>query len=141
MANRKKKIKEGNFISKILIGMSCVYILMIFILAWTPGNNLPDNLNDQSTTIFHFLEFIILSILIILLSTLVFKKRIILKFFLIGIGIAALTEFGQLFIQGRACSLNDFFADLAGYFIIPIIGCILLEFLMEKLTAKYLGEY
>jgi VanZ family protein len=52
---------------------------------------------------------------------------------MIGFGISFLTEFGQYFIPGRACVLSDFFANLAGFFIVPVLIIVMIEFAIESI--------
>lgn len=134
MIKKNKSLKNIYYTINIIFYL---YVLAMFIVAWTPGSTLPQNLPSNSTIIFHFFEFTVLSILLILFVLNNLNQKRIIAFFSIGLGISALTEIGQLFVPGRGCGLDDFFANLSGFLIVPIIILIILEFSMERIINKF----
>jgi VanZ family protein len=133
MNNRKDFQKKKTLFELIIIYTFSIYLFCLLLISWVPGKILPENLSTDLTTLFHFSEFFILSVLSLLLSIYILKEKKAMIFFMIGFGISFLTEFGQYFIPGRACVLSDFFANLAGFFIVPVLIIVMIEFAIESI--------
>ena len=132
----KRKTKQHKVLPLLILSLFYVYILLIFVIAWTPGDKLPTNLPNNFATSFHFCEFFGLAIITFLWCFFILKERLILKFFCVGTGIALLTEIGQIWIPGRAYAPNDLLANFAGFLMIPAIILIVLEVIMYKIGKE-----
>lgn len=90
-------------------GPAILWMGVILLLSLIPGSHLPEFGGEPRNILFHFAEYAILALLLLRatlgngLSTGV-----------ISLGWAALDEWLQSFIPGRACSLKDVFVDMAG---------------------------
>jgi VanZ family protein len=136
MKQKATKKKKSELFTILIKAVFYLYLLVLLIIAWTPGSALPSDLSVDSTLIFHYLEFFILAILAIPFVLVTFKSKVLLKYYGIGIGVAAITELVQNFIPGRGCGLDDFLTNIAGYFSITIILLILIELLFETLFVS-----
>jgi VanZ family protein len=132
----KQKHKQHEPLSSIILSLFYIYILLMLIIAWTPGDKLPDNLTNNFTTSFHFLEFVGLSVLSLLFCFIKINDRKILMFFSIGFIMAIITEIGQIFIPGRAYALTDLLINISGFLIVPAILTIAFETLIYYLIME-----
>jgi len=107
---------------------------LILLIAWTPGDKLPDNISNNISTSFHFIEFFGLGVITLLFSLFVLKEMEITKFFSIGLILGVMTEIGQIFIPGRAFAINDILANFAGFLIVPALSLMVLEILILKIN-------
>jgi len=91
------------------------YAVLIFLLSSIPGHSIPNLPFFSFDKMVHTLEFGLFGML--LYRLLFFHLRVGLPYFftiVIGSSYAVLDEFHQYFVPGRACSINDFFADFIG---------------------------
>jgi len=129
------KQKHNKYTSTIL-SLFYIYIFLILILAWTPGNKLPDNISNNTSSLSHFIEFFGLGIITLLFSLFVLKEMEITKFFSIGLILGIITEVGQIFVPGRSFALNDLLANFAGFFIVPVLSLMVLEIIILKINME-----
>lgn len=82
---------------------------VIFSLSSIPGSFLPETGGELRNILFHLFEYTILALL---LARATAGKW--LPAGAISLGWAALDEWYQSFVPGRACSFQDFFVDMLG---------------------------
>lgn len=121
-------MREGRLIAARLSAIA--YMLLIFI-ASSQSNLETAGIQRYPDYLLHFLEYLVLGLLLSWSFTGGFVNKIRAGF-LVSAGYALFDELHQYFVPGRVCSLQDYFFDLAGATCGLILGAIIIQNAFEE---------
>ena len=136
-----EKVNSPKWYSYMLFSVLVLYIGMMIYFATLPANEITNPVITMNSALLHFLEFFILTILLLACVVLTFDWFNIKIAHIIAFILAAGTELAQLFIPGRVAAWSDFFINMSGIIVAWIVLIIVIGALLIKGMTEDEKEY
>ena len=136
-----EKVNPAHWSAYLIFTVLILYIGTIIYFATLPATEITNPVITMNSALLHFLEFFVLTILLLTCVVLTFDWFDIRVAHIIAFTLAAGTELAQLFVPGRVAAWSDFFINISGIIVAWIFLIILLGILIVKGVGEYEQEY